>query len=171
MRPDRIIVGECRGGEALDMLQAMNTGHEGSLTTVHANTPRDALSRLEVMSLMSGVELPLAAIRDQIANAVDVIVHQARMRDGTRKITSLIEITGIESGRIQSHELFRFDQSAVDQGRVLGRHVATGAIPEFFEDLRQRGLHPPLDLFCAGTDDGSGAVAGTAAAGAGAAAS
>lgn len=154
MRPDRIIVGECRGGEALDMLQAMNTGHEGSLTTVHANTPRDALSRLEVMSLMSGVELPLAAIRDQIANAVDVIVHQARMRDGTRKITSLIEITGIESGRIQSHELFRFDQSSVDEGRILGRHVATGAIPEFFEDLRQRGVDPPLDLFGtgAGTD-------------------
>ena len=147
MRPDRIIVGECRGGEALDMLQAMNTGHEGSLTTVHANTPRDALSRLEVMSLMSGVELPLAAIRDQIANAVDVIVHQARMRDGTRKITSLIEITGIESGRIQAHELFRFEQSSFEQGRVTGRHVATGAIPEFFEDLRQRGLDPPLDLF------------------------
>ena len=150
MRPDRIIVGECRGGEALDMLQAMNTGHEGSLTTVHANTPRDALSRLEVMSLMSGVELPLAAIRDQIANAVDVIVHQARLRDGSRRITSLIEVTGIESGRIQAHELFRFDQAGFENGRVQGHHVATGAIPEFFEDLRQRGLDPPLDLFQAG---------------------
>ena len=156
MRPDRIIVGECRGGEALDMLQAMNTGHEGSLTTVHANTPRDALSRLEVMSLMSGVELPLTAIRDQIANAVDVIVHQARMRDGTRKITSLIEITGIESGRIQAHELFRFEQTSFEQGRVTGRHVATGAIPEFFEDLRQRGLDPPLDLFNAGPGPAGG---------------
>lgn len=147
MRPDRIIVGECRGGEALDMLQAMNTGHEGSLTTVHANTPRDALSRLEVMSLMSGVELPLAAIRDQIANAVDVIVHQARLRDGSRRITSLIEVTGIESGRIQSHELFRFEQTSVEGGRISGRHVATGAIPEFFEDLRQRGVDPPMTLF------------------------
>ena len=152
MRPDRIIVGECRGGEALDMLQAMNTGHEGSLTTVHANTPRDALSRLEVMSLMSGVELPLTAIRDQIANAVDVIVHQARLRDGSRRITSLIEITGIESGRVQAHELFRFEQTGFEDGKVHGRHVATGAIPEFFDDLRQRGLAPPLDLFQAPTD-------------------
>ncbi len=150
MRPDRIIVGECRGGEALDMLQAMNTGHEGSLTTVHANTPRDALSRLEVMSLMSGVELPLAAIRDQIANAVDVIVHQARMRDGSRRITSLIEITGVESGRIQSQELFRFEQSSIDDGRIVGRHIATGAVPEFYEDLRQRGLDPPLAIFAGG---------------------
>jgi pilus assembly protein CpaF len=150
MRPDRIIVGECRGGEALDMLQAMNTGHEGSLTTVHANTPRDALSRLEVMSLMSGVELPLAAIRDQIANAVDVIVHQARLRDGSRRITSLIEITGVESGRIQSQELFRFEQSSSAGGRIVGRHIATGAVPEFYEDLRQRGLDPPLSIFAGG---------------------
>lgn len=147
MRPDRIIVGECRGGEALDMLQAMNTGHEGSLTTVHANTARDALSRLEVMSLMSGVELPLAAIRDQLCGAVDLIVHQARFRDGSRKIVSITEVTGIESGRIQVQELFRFDQAGSDATHVRGCHRATGAIPEFYESLEGRGASLARDLF------------------------
>lgn len=117
MRPDRIVVGECRGGEAIDMLQAMNTGHEGSLTTVHANSARDALSRLEVMVLMSGVELPVAAIREQIASAVDVIVHQARGRDGVRRIAEVAEVTGIESGRIQTQLLFRHTSPADGAGR------------------------------------------------------
>ncbi len=147
MRPDRIIVGECRGGEALDMLQAMNTGHEGSLTTVHANTPRDALARLEVMALMSGVELPLAAIRDQLASAIDLIVHQSRLRDGSRKIVSITEVTGIESGRIQLQELFRFEQLGSDPAAIAGRHRATGAIPDFYEDLERRGVALSRTLF------------------------
>ncbi|MGE0310607.1 MAG: ATPase, T2SS/T4P/T4SS family [Lautropia sp.] len=147
MRPDRIIVGECRGGEALDMLQAMNTGHEGSLTTVHANTPRDALARLEVMALMSGVDLPLAAIRDQLASAIDLIVHQSRLRDGTRKIVSITEVTGIESGRIQLQELFRFEQIGSDPTAIVGHHRATGAIPDFYEVLEARGVALSRSIF------------------------
>jgi pilus assembly protein CpaF len=147
MRPDRIIVGECRGGEALDMLQAMNTGHEGSLTTVHANTARDALSRLEVMALMSGVDLPLAAIRDQLCSAIDVIVHQSRLRDGSRKIVSIAELTGIESGRIQMQELFRFAQTSAEGPGVQGHHCPTGAIPEFYEALEARGAVLGRSLF------------------------
>jgi pilus assembly protein CpaF len=148
MRPDRIIVGECRGGEALDMLQAMNTGHEGSLTTLHANTPRDVLSRLEVLTLMAGVDLPLSAIREQIASAVDLIIHQSRFRDGARRITSVTEVSGIESGRIQTQELFRFVQRESGAGRAgdaaSGRHLACGAIPSFRETLVERGV--PMDL-------------------------
>jgi pilus assembly protein CpaF len=147
MRPDRIIVGECRGGEALDMLQAMNTGHEGSLTTVHANTPRDVLSRLEVLTLMAGVELPVTAIREQIAGAIDLIVHQSRFRDGSRRITSVTEVTGIESGRVQTQELFRFVQRATFSDGVPGKHVACGAIPSFHETLAQRGVRMDLSLF------------------------
>jgi pilus assembly protein CpaF len=147
MRPDRIIVGECRGGEALDMLQAMNTGHEGSLTTVHANTPRDVLSRLEVLTLMSGVELPVAAIREQIASAVDLIVHQSRFRDGSRRITSVTEVSGIESGRIQTQELFRFVQRPGATEAVCGSHAACGAIPSFSEALAGRGVAIDLSLF------------------------
>ena len=148
MRPDRIIVGECRGGEALDMLQAMNTGHEGSLTTVHANTPRDVLSRLEVLTLMGGVDLPVSAIREQIASALDLIVHQARFRDGSRRITSVTEITGIESGRVQTQELFRFVHAGGAQdGGESGRHVACGAIPAFREALVERGVAMDLALF------------------------
>ena len=124
MQPDRIIVGECRGGEALDMLQAMNTGHEGSMTTVHANTPRDVLSRLEVLMLMAGVELPLAALREQIASAVDLIIHQARFPDGSRRITSITEVCGVESGKIQSHEIFRYEQTGLKNSRVQGRFRA-----------------------------------------------
>ncbi len=147
MRPDRIIVGECRGSEALDMLQAMNTGHEGSLTTLHANTPRDALSRLEVLTLMGGVDLPVSAIREQIASAVDIIVHQARFRDGSRRITSVTEVTGIESGRVQTQELFRFVESACDSGHIRGMHQACGAIPGFYESLAGRGVAVDLSLF------------------------
>ncbi len=147
MRPDRIIVGECRGAEALDMLQAMNTGHEGSLTTIHANTPRDVLSRLEVLTLMGGIELPVGAIREQIASAIDLIVHQARFRDGTRRITSVTEVAGIESGRIQLQELFRYEQFATGRDRVDGRHRPCGAVPGFYEALVGRGVVFDVGLF------------------------
>lgn len=149
MRPDRIVVGECRGGEALDMLQAMNTGHEGSLTTAHANSPRDALSRLEVMVLMSSMDLPIAVVREQIASAVDLIVHQRRFPCGSRKVTNIWEITGIESGTIQTQELFVF--RARDQGgpggKVRGEFSATGAVPEFYEELADRGVPVNLSIF------------------------
>jgi pilus assembly protein CpaF len=146
MRPDRIVVGECRGGEALDMLQAMNTGHEGSLTTAHANSPRDALSRLEVMVLMSSMDLPMTVVREQISSAIDLIIHQRRFPCGSRKITHVSEITGIESGTIQTQDLFVF--RARDQGgpggKVRGEFTATGAVPEFYEELADRGV--PVDL-------------------------
>ena len=148
MRPDRIIVGECRGGEALDMLQAMNTGHDGSLTTVHANGPRDALSRLETMVLMSGMELPIRAIREQVASAVDIIVQQARFADGTRRITHISELVGMEGEVISMHDLFMFDQQGfTSDGRVQGRFRATGFVPKFYESLRAMGLEPNLAIF------------------------
>ena len=142
MRPDRIIVGECRGGEALDMLQAMNTGHEGSLTTVHANTARDALSRLEVMVLMAGIDLPIAVVREQIASAIDLVVHQVRGADGVRRIQSILEVTGIEAGRVQTQEIFRYVQhgGAVGAESRLGGHFeACDAVPQFYEGLAQAG--------------------------------
>jgi pilus assembly protein CpaF len=149
MRPDRIVVGECRGGEALDMLQAMNTGHEGSLTTAHANSPRDALSRLEVMVLMSSVDLPMAVVREQIASALDLIIHQRRFPCGSRKVTHICEITGIESGTIQTQDIFTF--KARDQGgpggKVRGEFAATGAVPEFYEELAERGVNVDLSIF------------------------
>ncbi|KGM56727.1 signal peptide protein [Lysobacter arseniciresistens ZS79] len=146
MRPDRIVVGECRGGEALDMLQAMNTGHEGSLTTAHANNPREALSRLEVMVLMSSMDLPMTVVREQIASAVDLIVHQRRYPCGSRKVSHITEITGLESGTIQMQDvfLFRARNHAGADGRVEGDFVATGAVPEFYEELAERGV--PVDL-------------------------
>jgi pilus assembly protein CpaF len=148
MRPDRIVVGECRGGEALDMLQAMNTGHEGSLTTLHANSPRDALSRLETLVLMSGDSLPLAAIRDQIASAVDIIVQQTRFACGSRKVTSISEVCGIEGGRIQLQEIFRFERMGRrDAGRVDGRFTGCDCIPSFYESLRERGEAVALEDF------------------------
>ena len=131
MRPDRIVVGECRGGEALDMLQAMNTGHDGSLTTVHANSPRDALSRIEVMALMSGVDLPLQAIREQIASAIQVVIQLARLPDGSRRVAEIAEVTGIESGRVLLQTLFRLD----GRDGELKQHRATGHIPQFLERL------------------------------------
>lgn len=141
MRPDRIIVGECRGAEALDMLQAMNTGHNGSLTTCHANSPRDALSRLENMVMMAGYELPSSAIREQIASAVDIIVQQERMGDGKRKITKIVEVTGREGDVIQMQDIFTFEQSGIGKnGEILGDYVATGNIPHFVEEQRRRGV-------------------------------
>lgn len=148
MRPDRIVVGECRGAEALDMLQAMNTGHDGSLTTAHANTPRDMLSRLEIMVLMAGMDLPVSAIREQVSSAVDIVVQQTRYSDGSRIITHITEITGVESGVIQLQEIFRFKQNGIDSnGRVKGNFNATGLIPEFYEGLRDTGLEVDMSLF------------------------
>jgi pilus assembly protein CpaF len=148
MRPDRIVVGECRGGEALDMLQAMNTGHEGSLTTVHANGPRDALSRLETMVLMSGMELPIRAIRDQVASAINVIVQISRLADGARKVTHVSEITGMEGDVISMQEIFLFAQEGFDsKNRVQGKHKPTGFIPKFYETLKSRGMRANMALF------------------------
>lgn len=148
MRPDRIVVGECRGGEALDMLQAMNTGHDGSLTTAHANTPRDCLARLEVMTLMSGLDLPIRAIREQIASAVHVIIQQSRFPDGSRKVTHISEITGMEGEVIQMQDIFLFKQDGYDEnGKIKGKFVATGNIPELYQELQQRGISVDLSPF------------------------
>lgn len=149
MRPDRIVVGECRGGEALDMLQAMNTGHEGSLTTLHANSPRDALSRLEVMVMMAGMELPLTVVREQIASAVELIVHQRRFPCGSRRITRVTEVTGIESGTIQAQDIFTFRVQSMHgpDGKVRGVFEPTGAVPEFYEELATRGVDVDLSIF------------------------
>jgi pilus assembly protein CpaF len=148
MRPDRIIVGECRGGEALDMLQAMNTGHDGSLTTVHANSPRDVISRLETMVLMSGMELPSRAIREQIASAIDIIVHESRMSDGSRKVVCISEIVGLEGQQIVMQDIFEFKQTGIDEhGKVIGKFVPTGAVPTFYEHLKNRGLHIDPAIF------------------------
>jgi pilus assembly protein CpaF len=148
MRPDRIVIGECRGGEALDMLQAMNTGHDGSLTTLHANTPRDALSRLETMVLMSGMDLPVKAIREQIASAVNLIIQQTRFADGTRKVTAVSEISGMEMDVITMQDIFTFKQEGFDdQGKVVGRFVATGFVPKFYDDLQRRGIPVNMDIF------------------------
>jgi pilus assembly protein CpaF len=148
MRPDRIIVGECRGGESLDMLQAMNTGHDGSLTTVHANSPRDVISRLETMVLMSGMELPSRAIREQIASAVDVIIHESRMSDGSRKVCAITEVTGLEGNQIVMQDIFEFRQSGVDaDGRVIGEFRPTGAIPTWFDQLAGRGIRCDPAMF------------------------
>lgn len=148
MRPDRIVVGECRGGEALDMLQAMNTGHEGSMTTLHANAPRDAVARLETMILMAGMDLPLAAVREQIASAVDIIVQQTRFPCGSRKVTSITEVCGMENGRIQLMELFKFERTGRDrEGRVTGKFKPCGIIPSFFDELRDEGVKFDLSGF------------------------
>ncbi|PZS32130.1 MAG: pilus assembly protein CpaF [Pseudonocardiales bacterium] len=149
MRPDRIIVGEVRDGAALDMLQAMNTGHDGSLTTLHANSPRDALSRLETMVLMAGVDLPSRAIREQAASALDLIVHQSRLRDGTRRITHITEVTGMESDVITLQDLFTFDYHAgVDEhGSFRGTLISTGIRPMFLQRLADQGIPAPADLF------------------------
>ncbi len=141
MRPDRIVVGECRGGEALDMLQAMNTGHEGSLTTVHANSPRDVISRLETMVLMSGMDLPLRAIREQIGSAIHLIVHTARYSDGSRKISRISELVGMEGDSITMQDLFEYTQTGVaPDGHVIGRYAPTGSVPTFVEMMTARGI-------------------------------
>jgi pilus assembly protein CpaF len=149
MRPDRIVVGEVRGAEALDMLQAMNTGHEGSLSTIHANSPRDALARLETMVLMSGFDLPVRAIREHSASALDLIVHLTRLRDGTRKITRMSEVDGMEGQTIVMEDLFLFDYSmGIDsEGRFLGRLKSTGIRPKFAEKLEHLGIPVEPDLF------------------------
>jgi pilus assembly protein CpaF len=148
MRPDRIVVGEVRGEEALDMLQAMNTGHDGSLTTIHANTPRDALSRIETMIAMGNVNLPEKAMRQQISSAIQVIVQQSRMGDGSRKVTSISEITGMEGDVITMQEIFVFEKMGVTQdGKVMGRFRATGVRPKCAERLKAAGIHLPPDMF------------------------
>ncbi|MBI5270517.1 MAG: CpaF family protein [Burkholderiales bacterium] len=148
MRPDRVVVGECRGGEALDMLQAMNTGHDGSLTTAHANSPRDMLARLEVMVLMAGMDLPVTAIREQVASAVDIIVQQTRFACGTRKITSIVEVTGVESGKIQLQEVFAFVQTGINAaGKTQGYFTGRGFVPEFYDELARIGVPLGLDIF------------------------
>ena len=148
MRPDRIVVGEVRGGEALDMLQAMNTGHDGSLTTIHANTPRDGLTRIESMVAMSGVNLPLKPLRAQIASAINVVLQQERQEDGTRRLVSIQEINGIEGDIITMSEIFKFEREGIDKdGKVLGHFKATGIVPRFRERLMQRGIELGLELF------------------------
>jgi len=148
MRPDRIVVGECRGGEAIDMLQAMNTGHNGSLTTIHANTPRDVVSRLEVLTLMGGMEIPISALREQIASAVDIIIQQNRMSCGARMVTQITEVVGVESGTIQLQEIFRFQSQGVNaSGKSTGAFTPSGFIPTFYEPLREQGLPIPIDMF------------------------
>lgn len=147
MRPERIIVGECRGGETLDMLQAMNTGHDGSMTTAHANTPRDALSRIETMCLMAGMDLPVRAIREQMASAVDLICQQERMRDGTRKVTTITEVSGMEGDVITMTDLFVFEQTGTENGRIMGRMRPTGLRPKFMDKIEAAGIHLPPSIF------------------------
>jgi pilus assembly protein CpaF len=149
MRPDRIIIGEVRDGAALDMLQAMNTGHDGSITTLHANSPRDSLSRLETMVLMSGMELPTRAIREQMASAIDLIVHQSRLRDGTRRITHITEVSAMEGDVITLQDLFSFDFHAGvdDQGKYRGTLNATGLRPQFVQRLSDQGIALPPSIY------------------------
>ncbi len=148
MRPDRIIVGECRDGAALDMLQAMNTGHDGSMTTGHANSPRDLLSRLEVMCLMSDIDLPSRALREQISSAVDIIVQQSRFKDGTRRITSIVEVDGLESDVILLNTLFEYRQTGVNlDGKVIGEHTGLNRVPQFYGELEKAGFRPDRSLF------------------------
>ncbi len=147
MRPDRIVVGEVRGGEALDMLQAMNTGHDGSLTTLHANSARDALSRLETMVLMAGMELPVKAIREQISAAVDLIVQQSRLKDGSRKITSVTEVQGMEGDIIVMQEVFVFEQTGIEGGKIVGRMKPTGVRPKFIEQFETANIYLPPNIF------------------------
>jgi pilus assembly protein CpaF len=147
MRPDRIVVGECRGAEAFDMLQAMNTGHEGSMTTLHANTPRDALARVENMILMAGMELPHRAIREQIAAALDMIVQLERMRDGSRKVINITEVEGMEGDVIVMTDIFKFEQAGIEDGRIIGRLRSTGIRPKFMHKIEASGIHLPPTIF------------------------
>ena len=150
MRPERIVVGECRGGEALDMLQAMNTGHDGSMTTAHANSPRDTLSRLETMCLMAGMDLPVRAIREQIASAVDLIVQQDRLKDGTRKITNVTEVQGMEGDVIVLQDIFTFQQTGVEGGKIVGRMKPTGIRPKFISRFEVANIYLPPNIFGSG---------------------
>jgi pilus assembly protein CpaF len=150
MRPERIIVGECRGGETLDMLQAMNTGHDGSMTTAHANSPRDVLSRVETMCLMAGMDLPVRAIREQVASAIDVIVQQERMRDGTRKVVTVAEVSGMEGDVITMTDIFSFEQTGVEAGKIIGRLRPTGLRPKFMDQIEAAGINLPPSIFGVG---------------------
>ena len=150
MRPDRIIVGECRGGETLDMLQAMNTGHDGSMTTAHSNSPRDTLSRLETMCLMAGMELPIRAIREQVSSAIDVICHQDRMRDGTRKVVTICEVSGMEGDIITMTDIFTFEQTGIESGKIVGRLRPTGLRPKFMDQIEAAGINLPPSIFGVG---------------------
>jgi pilus assembly protein CpaF len=147
MRPDRVVVGECRSGETLDMLQAMNTGHDGSMTTVHSNGPRDTLARLETMCLMAGFDLPIRAIREQIASAVDVILHQSRMKDGSRKITHITEVQGMEGDVIVLQDVFAFEQTGIEEGKIIGRIKPTGIRPKFIETFESNSIYLPPNIF------------------------
>lgn len=148
MRPERVVIGEVRGGEALDMLQAMNTGHDGSLATGHSNSPRDMIARLETMVLMAGIELPVKAIREQIAGALDVIIHQSRLKDGSRKITHITEVQGLEGDTVVLQDIFLFEQQGVDvAGKIIGRLVPTGVRPKFYERLETSGIYIPPTVF------------------------
>jgi pilus assembly protein CpaF len=148
MRPDRIVVGECRGGEALDMLQAMNTGHDGSMTTVHANNPRESISRLETMVLMAGADLPNRAIREQIGSAINIIVQQSRLRDGARRVVRITEVLGFEGEHVTLQDIFAFKQTGIgEDGTVLGTLQPTGVIPFFLEHLTAAGEGLPLEMF------------------------
>ena len=160
MRPDRIVVGECRDGAALDMLSAMNTGHDGSMTTVHANNPREAVARLETLCLMAGMELPAKAIREQIAGAVNLIVQISRLSDGSRKIKSITEVAGLQGDVVTLQEIFRFKESGFDKNRkIVGQFQAMGRIPSFIERFEQRGIHVPRDLFTTQQSIGSASKA------------
>jgi pilus assembly protein CpaF len=150
MRPERIIVGECRSGEALDMLQAMNTGHDGSLTTLHANSPRDAISRLEVMCLTSGVEPPVRAIREQIAAAIEAICQQSRLRDGSRRVMFVTEVQGMEGEMITMSDIFEFEQTGFEAGKIVGRIRPTGLRPRFISRIEDAGIHLPPSVFGVG---------------------
>jgi pilus assembly protein CpaF len=150
MRPDRIIVGEIRDDAALDMLQAMNTGHDGSMTTLHSNSPRDTLSRLETMTLMAGMDLPVRAIREQVSSAIELIVHQERMRDGSRKVTFITEVGGMEGDVITTTDLFVFQQTGMENGKVLGLMRPTGLRPKFMEKIEATGIHLPPSIFGVG---------------------
>jgi pilus assembly protein CpaF len=150
MRPDRIIVGEIRDEAALDMLQAMNTGHDGSMTTLHSNSPRDTLARLETMVLMAGMELPSRAVREQVASAINLVVHQERMRDGTRKIVNITEISGMESDVITMMDIFIFEQTGVENGQIVGRLRPTGLRPKFMDRIEGAGIHLPPSIFGVG---------------------
>jgi pilus assembly protein CpaF len=150
MRPDRIIVGEIRAGEALDMLQAMNSGHEGSMTTAHSNSPRDTISRIETMTLMAGYDLPIRAIREQIASAIDLIVHIDRMRDGTRRLVNITELVGMEGDIITLTDIFQFEQSGFEEGKIVGQLRSTGLRPNFLDRIETAGIHLPPTIFGVG---------------------
>jgi len=147
MRPDRIIVGEIRDEAAIDMLQAMNTGHDGSMTTAHSNSPSDTLARMETMVLMGGMDLPMKAIREQIASAIDLVIHQERMRDGTRKVVNITEVTGMEGDVITMTDIFIFEQQGYENGKVIGRLRPTGLRPKFMDKIEASGIHLSPQIF------------------------